>query len=335
MKIIVVTLSVLAVASFVSAKGTAWKKCKLLGSDLCFETVLEEIIVKIGNQGTNDDVVMEICSDYDTTKCCKTPPLKSLLADDWSKGDTEKWGPRYFGACKDKKFKVKRGLRATLSKNKNGKLNVTSIVIDTKSPDKKNKETERFQCGGFQLGGSNPISKAVTCKTGPYEFMRIEKVDVQMGNDGTDDDVKMKICSDANDVCCEKKLSHTLKDDWKKNKLETWKKSDFGDCAKILYKINSAPIISVQKNGKDDLVVTKVKYEMTNNDDVKKTKKWECENFALKGDCKNASLCRHTFSQCKQTSPPPAPPLPKKKGTTTTRRPTKKTTSRPPFRSGR
>ena len=70
----------------------------------------------IGDQGTNDDVTLEICSDYKKTDCCKTPPLKSILTDDWSKGDTEKWKPRYFGDCKNKVYKVS-GIQSEKKRN--------------------------------------------------------------------------------------------------------------------------------------------------------------------------------------------------------------------------
>ena len=63
--------------------------------------------MEIGDEGTDDDVTLEICSDFKKTDCCKTPALKSIISDDWSTGDTEKWGKRYFGSCKDKVYKVK------------------------------------------------------------------------------------------------------------------------------------------------------------------------------------------------------------------------------------
>ena len=62
--------------------------------------------------------------------------------------------------------------------------------------------------------------------------LQIYNATVKMGTDGTDDDVTVGICSDSKTDCCEKKLSRTLSDDWKKNKVENWKKSAFGDCSK-------------------------------------------------------------------------------------------------------
>lgn len=66
--------------------------------------------------------------------------------------------------------------------------------------------------------------------------MRIYNAVVKMGNDGTDDDVKIGVCNSVNEVCCENKISSIL-DDWVKNKEETWSKRKFDECAKKLYKV--------------------------------------------------------------------------------------------------
>ena len=44
------------------------EKCATFGSDLCFQTKVKEIVVKIGPVGTNDDVTVTLCSDVDTTQ---------------------------------------------------------------------------------------------------------------------------------------------------------------------------------------------------------------------------------------------------------------------------
>eukprot|EP00096_Caligus_rogercresseyi_P000309 TRINITY_DN10723_c0_g1_i1.p1 TRINITY_DN10723_c0_g1~~TRINITY_DN10723_c0_g1_i1.p1 ORF type:complete len:398 (+),score=51.84 TRINITY_DN10723_c0_g1_i1:45-1196(+) len=313
MKSLVYLLLLSGVLVQAGTPGTKFVNCKTLGSEKCFYTKMESATVKVGNQGTNDDVIMEVCSDFKKTDCCKTPALKGSFSDDWSKDDTETWGKSYFGKCKDKLFLVKKALVVTLSKNGKGPLNVTSLVIDTQG-EKKDKEPERFRCKGFYLGGTN-LKQTQTCPTGPYEFLRFNNATVNIGPDGTDDSVKLKICSDANDVCCEHKLSHTLRDDWHVNKTEVWKGKDLGNCGKILYKVNNKPTVSVTKNGKDDLNVKDVHITMMTNDDKPQIHKYECGGFKLQGNCKTASLCRHTFS-CRETGGskiPPPPPLPPKR----------------------
>ena len=74
--------------------------------DLCFDVVLKEIHVKIGTPGTNDDVFIQVCSDFDAGKCCKTPAMKASFSDDWSRNDDEYWSESYFGKCKNFPLKV-------------------------------------------------------------------------------------------------------------------------------------------------------------------------------------------------------------------------------------
>ena len=81
-------------------------------------------------------------------------------------------------------------------------------------------------------------------------FFRVFEAKVKIGNDGTDNDVKIRLCSDVNtNNCCTKKLSHTFSDDWKKNKLEVWDKGQFGDCAKKLIKVKGVQEMVITLQG--------------------------------------------------------------------------------------
>ena len=67
---------------------------------------------------------------------------------------------------------------------------------------------------------------------------KIDKMIVNMGSDGTRDDVKIKICSDGNAVCCvSDKLSHLLSREWVENKKEVWEAGQFGKCKKQVFKV--------------------------------------------------------------------------------------------------
>jgi hypothetical protein len=66
---------------------------------------------------------------------------------------------------------VKRGIELTLSKSKDGPLNVKSIDVYTKSPSKNITDLERFQCGGFDLGGSKLTKETKQCKTGDFGIL--------------------------------------------------------------------------------------------------------------------------------------------------------------------
>ena len=127
----------------------------------------------------------------------------------------------------------------TLSKSvpDKGALNLTSLDIYTKSPHKGVTEKERFQCKSFFLDKNNRGRQQKLCKTGPYTYQQIKVMEVKIGNDGTDDNVNVEVCSDVNNVCCKKKLSHTLKDDWKRNNDENWPAKQFGTCGGIKFKV--------------------------------------------------------------------------------------------------
>jgi len=341
--------------------GTVFSKCggvfgsSLGGNDRCYEVTVNKLQVQMGSDGTNDDVSVKICSD-DKKTCCTTPALKSTFSDDWSKNDLETWGKKYFGPCKDKKFKIKNGLELTLQKKGTDTLGVTSLFVEAETVAKdKTVETERFECGSYTVGGktSNSSStKSKFCKTSPYVYERIKVINVTIGNDGTDDSVKVDICSDVNNVCCKTKLSHLLSDDWSKNSVEIWKEGDMGKCKTMQYKVNKAnpdggPRFTLTKNGKDDLIVNKI--VMETEDTYGNKFKYDCGDFKLQSQgrpCVPGVNCSQTKSCKKKAIPKLSIGVPRKttarpRSKTTTRRSsqriatsTKRTTTRRPFRSG-
>merc|ERR1712106_425240 len=94
-----------------------------------------------------------------------------------------------------------------------------------------------------------------------YEVV-VSKLKVQMGNDGTDDAVRVKICSDVNQknpVCCVTDILKTSRsDDWSKNGLETWNKDVLGSCKGKKLPVKQSLNATIQKNGKDSLKVTSI-----------------------------------------------------------------------------
>ena len=96
----------------------------------------------------------------------------------------------------------------------------------------------------LQSGGSTTrrqtfkaIPRTVTQTLTPKDW-KISKMIVNMGPDGTRDDVKMKICSDVNSDCCATdKLSNLLSREWVENKQETWESGKFGKCKKQVFKV--------------------------------------------------------------------------------------------------
>jgi len=344
--------------------GAVFSKCGgflgIGGSDRCYEVKVSKLQVQIGPDGTNDDVTAKICSD-DKKTCCETPVLKATFSDDWSKNDLETWGRSYLGKnCKEQKFKIRKGLEVTLNKKGKDTLGVTSLFVEAETISKDKKiETERFACGKYSIGGAAGAknassSQAKFCKTDPYVYERVTKINVTIGPDGTDDNVKIDICSDVNDVCCKTKLSGLLSDDWSKNSVEIWKESDLGKCKTMQYKVNKAlpnggPRFTLSKDGKDDLTVNKIKIYTQDIDG--KSYEYDCGDFKLESQgqkCVPGVNCSVT-KPCKKskiggkvgllnqvtTRKPSA-------SRTTTRRTSqriatstkKPTTTRPPFRSG-
>ena len=125
------------------------------------------------------------------------------------------------------------------------------------------KEKTTYSCNGFTItgdcsaqrnklcskdlgscissNGNNGLSPRTTRRPIlPTKDQKIAKMVVNMGTDGTRDDVKMKICSEDNTVCCTSdKLSHLLSREWQENKQETWEAGKFGSkCKKQVFKVN-------------------------------------------------------------------------------------------------
>merc|ERR1719477_87274 len=263
----------------VRGSGTSFVKCGggfFGGSKRCFEISVSRLVVQIGEDGTNDDVTVKICSDSSTT-CCTTPPLKKTFSDDWSRNDLEEWGSRYLGDCAGKTFAVEKGLGVSLSKEGEDKLKVTSLVVEAVSGEKGN-TVEKFSCGSWSIvegSGAGPQ----LCPTSEYRYEAVSKIVVTMGNEGTNDDVRVDICSDVDNLCCRAKLSSLLSDDWSRNDVETWAASDLGQCDGVKYKVVEGIKVGLVKAGDDELVVNKVRIETEDLEGA--GHEYDCKGYTL------------------------------------------------------
>ena len=68
----------------------------------------------------------------------------------------------------------------------------------------------------------------------------------------------------------------------------------------IIFQISNAPVFSISKNGKDNLVVRSSTIHMRRLDSGQETK-YDCGGFEFKVDCKSASFCTKTFTNCLKT----------------------------------
>jgi len=236
-----------------------------------------------------------MCSDSDHS-CCSTPPLKKTFSDDWSKNDKEEWGPGYLGNCSEKRFVVERGLNISLVKQGGDSLEVTSIFIETEIGTGKNKQSDQFKCGAWSSSGVDR-GQDMLCSTSTYRYERVRKVAVVMGNDGTNDGVRVDICSDLNSVCCRVKLSSLISDDWSRNDEEVWSGSDLGECEDVRYKVESGLMLNLVKEGEDDLIVNKIRLET--EDQAGGVAEYDCKGFTLQSvgqncqgnSCQQSRLC--------------------------------------------
>jgi len=314
---------------------------------------INKITVKMApgnNDGTDDDVVMKIC---DPSKCCFTKELSHTLSSEWVKNKTEIWDGRKLGNCSKILFVNGPSLTATILKPGKDDLRVSSIILEG-GPVTSKTNTLRFTCGEFKLS-SKDTSKAGTCnnnvKPTPAftpENVKITKFLVQIGDDGTNDDVKMKVCSVPKrgaPVCCDTSvLSTLLSDDWSRRDNETWTGRALGTCnnkdlsiEKSISNLNNGQIkVTIDKKGKDSLIVKNIIVE-TETVPVKTLKRFECGSFTIDGK-KGTSQTKTCEDRSSVTASQVGACLRNGKncggaisGSRTTKRPG---TTRPPFRSG-
>ena len=98
------------------------------------------------------------------------------------------------------------------------------------------------KCDGRRPSGTptpRPISRITTrLPIIPPKGQKIDQMTVYVGADGTDDNVKMKICSEDNSVCCVSgTLSHLLSSEWVKGKQEKWEAGKFGKCKNQIFRV--------------------------------------------------------------------------------------------------
>ena len=114
----------------------------------------------------------------------------------------------------------------------------SGFIVAEDCSKKTNKQCEKDLGICLKKSGPLPAASPTLRPRIKTKDQKINKMVVNMGPDGTKDDVKIKICSDGNAVCCTSgKLSHVFSGEWVKNKQETWDAGDFGKCKKEVFKV--------------------------------------------------------------------------------------------------
>merc|ERR1711874_856376 len=112
---------------------------------------VSKITVQMGDDGTNDDVSLEICNKKSSINCCNTGKLDKSLSDDWSKNDLEVWEKSKVGACKTKTFDACKGFDVAVKKGP-GKdsLKVSSITLEVADSQNSN-DKKNFVCSDYNV----------------------------------------------------------------------------------------------------------------------------------------------------------------------------------------
>jgi len=121
---------------------------------------VNKVTVQMGDDGTNDDVSLEICNQKSSINCCDTGKLDKSLSDDWSKNDKEVWEKKYLGGCKDKTFDACKGFDVALKKGA-GKdsVKVSSITLELTDPKNSNTAKTNFVCSDYNVGATDSVRR--------------------------------------------------------------------------------------------------------------------------------------------------------------------------------
>ena len=164
--------------------------------------VFKKIDVQMGGLGSDDDMSIKIC---DLSKCCTTKKLSHLLSSEWVAKKRETWDGSDLGNCSQILFDEKlSSIEVTLLKN--GKKSAPEIVgmnVTGQVGSNKN-NVQVFKCGPYKFiksdaqkssfclnSKSSPARKPSSPSTNPK--YNINSVVVQVGDDGTNDDVSLEV----------------------------------------------------------------------------------------------------------------------------------------------
>merc|ERR1711874_8780 len=206
--------------------------------------VFKKIEVQMGALGSDDDIRIKIC---DGVLCCTTDKLSNLLTSEWVAKKKEKWDGGKLGNCSSVQF--------------SDKLSSIGVII---------LKNDKFLPA--------PSVSVVAPKTN----FNVNMVSVQIGDDGTDDDVSLEICSKGSttDCCDTGKLDKRLRDDWKKKKLEKWEKKHLGACKTKTFDACKGFDVAVKKKaGKDTLKVTTITLEISDVEKSSVKKNFVCSDY--------------------------------------------------------
>merc|ERR1712233_220936 len=141
------------------------------------------------------------------------------------------------------------------------------------------------KCGGTFFGGSERCFEVT-----------LRKFQVQIGAQGTDDDVRIKVCADDKKTCCTTPpLKKTFSDDWSSNDLEQWGPDYFGPCKGKKFLVRRGLDVTIEKDGKSALAVTSLFIEadgVTSDPKLRSPERFDCGRFSV---AKNTAKSKTNF----------------------------------------
>jgi len=144
--------------------------------------------------------------------------------------------------------------------------------------------TNFSKCGGTFFGGKDRCFEVT-----------LKKFQVQMGSDGTDDNVSVKVCSDDGKTCCTTPpLKKSFSDDWSSNDLEQWNQDYLGPCKNKTLKIKRGLDVSLVKPGTDTLAVSSFFIEaegVTKPKGGNSPERFDCGRFNVNGKNNVTNFC--------------------------------------------
>jgi len=253
--------------------------------------VFKKLEVQMGAVGSDDDIRVKIC---DGVLCCTTDKLSNLLTSEWVANKKEKWDGGKLGNCSRTQFSDKLSSIGVIIL-KNGKkdgLEVAHMNI-TGQIGKDKKMVTVFKCGSYKLSKTDKEKSGVCVDKNlqtekflpppslpPKTSYTVNMISVQMGDDGTDDDVSLEVCSDK-DCCDTGKLDKRLRDDWKKKKLEKWEKKHLGACKDKTFDACKGFEVAIKKKAsKDTLKVTTITLELADSKKSSVKKNFVCSDYS-------------------------------------------------------
>ena len=162
-----------------------------------------KIFVEMGDTGSDDDLRVQICENNSSEsksegKCCSTKTLSHFFSSEWVPNRNETWSGGKLGNCSEFLFNENSfTLYATLVKDgSESGPSISNLMLEGYIGSNIS-ELRSFHCGDFNLDNSSQQTKScvnqLASREHSHKKVLLDRVIVQIGEDGTDDDVSLTV----------------------------------------------------------------------------------------------------------------------------------------------